>query len=74
MNDQVSHSGQVDHLQLICERDLADRWWKSIRTLQRWRTTGYGPAFIRLGGSIHYRLGDILDFETRMRRGGGGRR
>lgn len=54
----------------IRAHDLADRWQKSLRTLQRWRSEGYGPAHIRIGGSTYYRLGDVLEFEARMRRGG----
>ncbi|MCT8329358.1 helix-turn-helix transcriptional regulator [Albidovulum sediminis] len=55
---------------LMRERAVAERWNKSIRTLQRWRAEGYGPAHIYIGGTIHYRLEDILAFEERMRRGG----
>jgi len=55
---------------LLGEQAVAERWNKSIRTLQRWRAAGYGPAYIPIGGTIHYRLEDILAFESRMRRGG----
>lgn len=55
---------------LVRERALAERWQKSIRTLQRWRAEGYGPAYIHIGGTIHYRMEDVLAFEARMRRGG----
>lgn len=54
------------------ERDVAARWGKSTRTLERWRAEGYGPAFIRIGVSIRYRAQDILDFEEGHRQGGGG--
>lgn len=60
----------VDPFTLIGEDVLADRWNKSRRTLQRWRAARYGPPYILIGGTIHYRIGDILAFETRMRRGG----
>jgi len=52
---------------LTSERALAHRWNKSLRTLQRWRSEGYGPPYIRIGGTIHYRVGDVLDFEDRHR-------
>lgn len=55
---------------LVDERAVAARWGKSPRTLQRWRAEGYGPPFIRIGGTIHYRVADILEFEARQRRGG----
>lgn len=55
---------------LVDERAVVARWGKSPRTLQRWRAEGYGPPFIRIGGTIHYRVADILEFEARQRRGG----
>lgn len=53
---------------LLTEVDLAMHWQKSVRTLQRWRAEGYGPAWIAIGGTIRYRWGDVLAFEDRMRR------
>lgn len=53
------------------ERELAARWQTSQRTIQRWRAEGSGPAFILIGGTIRYRIADVLDYEERMRRGGG---
>ncbi len=32
--------------------DLADRWTCLHRTLERWRWTGEGPQFIKLGGRV----------------------
>lgn len=55
---------------LIRERDLAVRWKTSCRTLQRWRAQGSGPPHILIGGAIRYRLGDVFDYEQKMRRGG----
>jgi hypothetical protein len=51
----------------LTQRHLADRWGCSERTLQRWRTMAVGPAFVRLGGSVRYRLTDVLAFEDRSR-------
>jgi hypothetical protein len=48
----------------MSEQDVADRWQKSVRTLQRWRRDGYGPAYLRIGGTIHYRMRDVLAFEA----------
>lgn len=55
---------------LLQDRDLAARWRKSVRTLQRWRAEGYGPASLQIGGTIFYRLEDVLAFEARVRSGG----
>ena len=57
----------------LSERQLARRWGTSQRTLQRWRSEHYGPAFMRIGGSIRYRLEDILNYEARARSWGGER-
>ena len=54
---------------LMRSRHLAQRWKKSIRTLQRWRASGYGPAYLQIGGSIFYRIEDVMAFEARQRRG-----
>jgi predicted site-specific integrase-resolvase len=43
--------------------DLADRWNISHRTLERWRWTGEGPCFVKLGGRVVYRLEDVEAFE-----------
>lgn len=32
------------------------------RTLERWRTTGTGPAFVKLGGRVFYRLSVLEAF------------
>lgn len=56
--------------QFVAEADLASRYGKAVRTLQRWRAKGYGPAYMRIGGSIFYRQEDIEAFEARMRQGG----
>jgi hypothetical protein len=54
----------------MSEQDVADRWQKSVRTLQRWRRDGYGPAYLRIGGTVHYRMRDVLVFEASMCFGG----
>ena len=55
----------VRHLHQV---ELADRWNISPRTLERWRWTGEGPAFIKLGGRVVYRLEDVEAFEAGQRR------
>ncbi len=44
--------------------DLAARWNISHRTLERWRWTGEGPQFVKLGGRVVYRLEDVEAFEA----------
>lgn len=49
----------------ICftQKELARRWTLSHRTLERWRSVGTGPAFMRIGGRIIYRLEDVVTYE-----------
>jgi predicted site-specific integrase-resolvase len=53
--------------QFLNQARLADRWQISPRTLERWRWKGEGPAFVKIGGRVVYRLDDILAFETARR-------
>ncbi|WP_346346580.1 helix-turn-helix domain-containing protein [Thetidibacter halocola] len=64
------HFSARDPMDLVLERDLAKRWDKSLRTLQRWRAEGYGPPHVRVGGTIHYRVKDVLAFEEHQTQGG----
>lgn len=59
------------HRRFLVEWELAERWKKSRRTLQRMRQDGSGPAFHRIGGSILYKIDDIEAFEAASRVGGG---
>ena len=44
--------------------DLAKRWNLSHRTLERWRCTGEGPQFLKLGGRVVYRSTDVEAIEA----------
>jgi hypothetical protein len=57
--------GLVRHLD---QQALANRWGLSIRTLERWRYLNQGPAFLKLGGRVLYRLEDIEAFEAAQAR------
>ncbi len=48
---------------LMTQRALADRWELSEGTLERWRSAGIGPVYVKLGGQVRYRLADIRAFE-----------
>jgi len=50
------------------QKQLADRWGISPKTLERWRWLGQGPKFLKLGGRIAYRLEDIEAFEEQQLR------
>lgn len=39
----------------------------SQKTLQRWRSQGVGPPFLRLGRSVKYDLSDLSEFLRKSR-------
>jgi predicted site-specific integrase-resolvase len=45
----------------------------SLRTLERWRQQGTGPAFIRVGRFPRYRRSDVNAWLDQQRRTGGKR-
>ena len=47
--------------------ELAARLKISPRTLERWRWTGEGPAFLKIGGRVIYRLEDVEAYENGRR-------
>jgi hypothetical protein len=53
----------------LLESELAKRWRRSPRTLQRWRENGTGPVYVRLGGRVLYRLQDVVMHENLARNG-----
>jgi hypothetical protein len=53
--------------QFLNQVHLARRWNISPRTLERWRWTGEGPAFLKIGGRVVYRLDDIETYERDRR-------
>ena len=52
---------RVKHLN---QRELADRWDVSDATLERWRSEGIGPVYLKLQGHVVYRLEDIEAYEA----------
>jgi predicted site-specific integrase-resolvase len=47
----------------ISQTELAQRWQLSESTLERWRSEGIGPVFLKLRGQVRYRDTDILAYE-----------
>ena len=48
--------------------ELARRWRISPRTLERFRWLQKGPAFLKIGGRVVYRLADVEAYELAQRR------
>ena len=47
----------------LTQSDLANRWNKSVHTIERYRTEGNGPIYLKIGGKVMYRVKDIEKFE-----------
>jgi excisionase family DNA binding protein len=56
--------------ELLTQQQLADELQLSLRTLERWRQQGTGPAFIQVGRSPRYRRSDINTWLDQQRRTG----
>lgn len=60
-----------DHAKVAADRDLlteellAQRWLCSTSRLQHWRSKNQGPAYLKIGGRVLYRIADIQDFELK---------
>lgn len=62
LSDAYGASGRLTQV------ELATFWQISPRTLERWRSQGTGPAWLRIGGRVLYRMTDVLAFEQAHRR------
>lgn len=49
----------------LSTNELAERWNLRYGILARWRQHGTGPAFLKFGKVIRYRLEDIIEYEQR---------
>ena len=43
--------------------ELSRRWRISHRTLENWRWLGRGPAYLKVGNRVLYRIEDVEAFE-----------
>jgi hypothetical protein len=57
----VEDTEPIRHLN---QRELAKRWDVSEATLERWRSDGIGPVFLKLQGQVRYRIEDVEAYET----------
>ncbi|WP_250655199.1 helix-turn-helix transcriptional regulator [Alkalimarinus coralli] len=48
----------------MTQRELCNRWQVSETTLERWRSEGIGPIYVKLGGQVRYRQEDVLEYEA----------
>jgi len=59
-NPQEEAAMKIRHLTQL---ELAERWRISEATLERWRSEGLGPQYLKLHGRVLYRLVDIEAYE-----------
>ncbi|OCC05161.1 hypothetical protein BA190_09610 [Labrys sp. WJW] len=62
--------------QFLTPVQLSERWGGavSVRTLERWRSENKGPAFVKLNGTVIYRIAVIEAYEAANTGGGGARK
>lgn len=46
-----------EYQSLMTQRELCNRWQVSEATLERWRSEGIGPIYVKLGGQVRYQIG-----------------
>ncbi len=56
----------MERIESLSSKLLGRRWGLSHRTLERWRHDGTGPAFLKIGGRVVYRLEDVQAFEITL--------
>ena len=49
---------------VMSENELAQHWGVSPKTLQRWRSEGRGPRYLKLSKRVVYPLVEIRTFES----------
>jgi len=48
---------------VLNENELAQRWGLSPKTLQRWRSEGRGPRYLKLSKRVGYPVDAVIEFE-----------
>ena len=48
----------------LSQRQLADRWQISPKTLERWRWLNQGLPYVKIGNRILYRVAAVESFEA----------
>jgi len=59
------------HCEMKTDHEAAHYLGISVSTVRRWRLTGGGPRWIRIGSSIRYSSDDLASFVASLPSGGG---
>ena len=65
---QAHTRSTYDPDQMVTEEVVAELFCQSIRTIQKWRITGYRPEFYKIGRSVRYKRSEIVDWMNEKRR------
>ena len=62
-SQQAINSLSPGDRRVLNENELAQRWGVSPKTLQRWRSEGRGPRYLKLSKRVGYPLESVIEFE-----------
>lgn len=68
MNSQSNENASAKLEELLDETQVAALICHSVRTLQKWRVSGKGPQFFKLGRSVRYSPSDVMAWVMERRR------
>lgn len=59
----MSATTTLHERRVLSETELSQRWGVSPKTLQRWRTEGRGPHYLKLSKRVTYPLDVVTEYE-----------
>lgn len=62
-SQQAINSLSPGDRRVLNENELAQRWGVSPKTLQRWRSEGRGPRYLKLSKRVGYPVEAVIEFE-----------
>lgn len=68
MLNELAHAESHACAEFLDEKQVASLICQSVRTIQKWRVTGHGPAYYKLGRSVRYRRSEVLAWAEARRR------
>jgi predicted DNA-binding transcriptional regulator AlpA len=68
MRDTIAQTQDAFSGIFIDECKVAELLCQSVRTIQKWRVTGNGPGFYKLGRSVRYQLDEVVAWAEARRK------
>ena len=50
----------------LSRQELAERYGLPVKTPAEWASKGTGPRYAKIGRHVRYRLGDVIEWETKQ--------